>query len=109
MSISGIFKVVLFVLAFHATFYFNEVNARDVTTTSGFPNHPWSQLLESIEPGSNLKISRNKRNLFGFFGSRSGSGDDRSADYWRQLYFKFKDDRFGVKPRHRSGPTNFYG
>ena len=79
MSISGIFKVVLFVLAFHATFYFNEVNARDVNTTSGFPNHPWIQLLESIEPGSNLKISRNKRNLFGIFGSRSGSGDNRSC------------------------------
>ena len=109
MSISGIFKVVLFVLAFHATFYFNEVNARDVNTTSGFPNHPWSQLLESIEPGSNLKISRNKRNLFGFFGSRSGSGDDRSADYWTQLYFKLKDDDFVCRLSPRSGPTNFYG
>ena len=76
MSISGIFKVVLFGLAFNATFYFNEVNARDVNTTSGFSNHPWSQLLESIEPGSKLKISRNKRNLFGIFGSRSGSGDN---------------------------------
>ena len=104
MSVTGIFKVVLFVLAF----YFNEVNARDVTTTSGFPNHPWSQLWESMDPGSNLKISRNKRNLFGFFGSRSGSENDRSADYERQ-FFKFKDDRFGVKPSHRSGPTNFYG
>ena len=73
MSISGIFKVVLYVLAFHATFYFNEVNARDVTSTSGFPNHQW------IQPGSNLKISRNKRNLFGIFGSRSSSGDYRSC------------------------------
>ena len=109
MSVCGIFKVVLLVLAFYATFYFDEVNARDVTSTSGFPNHPWSQLWGSMDSGSNLKISRNKRNLFGFFGSRSGSGDDRSADYERQLYFKFKDDRFGVKPRHRSGPTNFFG
>ena len=109
MSLTGIFKVVWFVLTFHAIFYLNETNANDVTSTNGFQNHPWSQLWKSIDPGSNLKISRNKRNLFGFFGSRSGSGDDRSADYWRQLYFKFKDDRFGVKPRHRSGPTNFYG
>ena len=108
MSVCGILKVVLLVLAFYATFYFDEVNARDFTSTSGFPNHPWSQLWGSMDPGSNLKISRNKRNLFGFFGSRSGSGDDRSADYERQ-FFKFKDDRFGVKPSHRSGPTNFYG
>ena len=108
MSLTGIFKVVLFVLTFHAIFYLNETNANDVTSTNGFQNHPWSQLWKSIDPGSNLKISRNKRNLFGFFGSISGSGDDRSADYERQ-FFKFKDDRFGVKPRHRSGPTNFFG
>ena len=109
MSVCGIFRVVLLVLAFYATFYFDEVNARDVTSTSGFPNHPWSQLWGSMDPGSNLKISRNKRNLFGFFGSRSGSGDDRSADYWRQLYFKLKDDEFDTRPSHRSGPTNFFG
>ena len=42
--------------------------------------------------------------------SRSGSGDDRSADYWRQLYFKFKDDEFDTRPSHRSGPNyNLYG
>ena len=109
MSLTGIFKVMLFVLTFHAIFYLNETNANDVTSTNGFQNHPWSQLWKSIDPGSNLKISRNKRNLFGFFGSRSGSGDDRSADYWRQLYFKLKDDDFVSRPSHRSGPTNFYG
>ena len=79
MSVCGIFKVVLLVLAFHATFYFDEVNARDVTSTSGFPNHPWSHLWKSIDPRNDLKISRNKRNLFGFFCSKPSYGGNRSG------------------------------
>ena len=95
MSVCGIFKVVLLVLAFHATFYFDEVNARDVTSTSGFPNHPWSHLWKSIDPRNDLKISRNKRNLFGFFRSKPSYGGNRSGPN-----YNFYGQKIKMKGRH---------
>ena len=76
MSTFGIFRIALLIVIVQAIFYFDRVNASadndagspDVAT-SAFLNHPWNALWGPLRNpshnyGSNLKLSRTKRNFF---------------------------------------------